>query len=116
VTATNADGDEIESTTGVNSVHLTIPANSTYPVTVEASGDAGTISTILTNDVLPIRFAVADGDNGIFSNSRERIYWKANSFRVLKAQTFQYLLEFDFCSTNLELKRDDGDDTCTDGF
>lgn len=74
VTATDAAGDEIESTIAVNprTVHLAVPVNSKYPVTVEVSGDIGTINTVLSND--GSTEAIAERDNGMFSNSSYPLY------------------------------------------
>lgn len=83
ITVTDTSGTSIGTASGHNAVDLTIPVDAGYPVEVVVEGGVGSVSTVLSRDEFPIKFALGDGDD-------------------VPTQTFQYLLEFDFCPDYFE--------------
>jgi len=62
--AIDANGITIASVNGINQVGFTIPEDTAYPVTVTVSANVGKSTTVISN-LLPIKFALGDADNGM---------------------------------------------------
>ena len=63
--AVDANGNTIANVTGVNSNAFTILEDEAYPVTIYSYANVGNITAVISN-LLPIKFALGDGSNGIY--------------------------------------------------